>query len=284
MNLKELESALQELGRIMDDSVIGVSDAAEKAQQEIYAAATAMLNRFATQDGRFTGTDNYRARLNLLEDEINKVLDNIYAPAISDYLDTFSTIEETNIALHKSYNDLEVDVKKLAPARRLVYDRTRYYLKQGIRESYVMPAKLLLMQQVTTGITLEDAEKQLRQWDQGKYTTGNAPAGRPAPNLQRYAVQLSRDSLYQFDGQINNIVKNEYDLNAFIYVGDIIEDSRPLCRHLVSLHRKIFTSELPELLQQFPEGLYPDTNEDNFMVYRGGFSCRHQTFAVRKKE
>jgi hypothetical protein len=133
------------------------------------------------------------------------------------------------------------------------------------------------MQHVTTGISIKDSQRILNNWNKGE-TVGNV---RPVINLQRYATQIARDSSYQYHGAINEVIAQEYKLDSFIYTGDLIRDSRPLCQHLVRLRRTIKLDEMPALIKKYPQGLYPNTSKKNFIQLRGGYNCRHSAFAVK---
>lgn len=280
MSLQELIERLNLLHELMDDSIDNVTAVAEEAQKRVYDAIVEFMNQFEISDGRFVTSQNYIRRIALIENKIKKILGDIYEPSITEYLGSFTSVEDTTLALQKSYNDLEVSLNLIAPSRRTIYDQAEYYLIQGLTDAYIQPAKYLLMQQVTTGISLADSQRILKRWNDGELT-GSLTSGRQTPNLQKYATQISRDSLYQYYGAINEVIAEKYNLTAFIYTGDVIEDSRPMCRHLVGLKREIELDEMPELIKKYPQGLYPNTDKENFIQLRGGYNCRHGAFSVR---
>lgn len=263
----------------MDGAIDGVTIASKKAQDEIYAAIIAAINRFELHDGSYVVTQDYGARLARLTAKIESILGELYTPSIIEYLPTFRTVEETILRLQKDYNQLEIETELLSPARKALYAQAKYYLKDGLADGYIQPAKYLIMQHVTGGISIKDSERIIRNWNDGETVSEI----RPTVNLQRYATQLSRDSLYGYYGSINEVIAKEYDLTAFIYTGDIIEDSRPMCRHLVGLKREIELNEMPALIQKYPQGLYPGTAKKNFIQLRAGYQCRHGAFAVQSK-
>lgn len=95
-------------------------------------------------------------------------------------------------------------------------------------------------------------------------------------NLKSYATQISRDYTYGYQGQVNKTIADEFEMNGFIYVGGAIKDTRPICLKLVS-KEKILFSELPKILNSTDkDGMIPNTNKDNFLIYRGGYNCRHE--------
>lgn len=281
MNLDELRSELTDLTNNMDKAISGEQATALKAQSLVYDALAEEILKFDIQQGAFTLGQDLTQRFANIDRKIKSILNKIYIPEVKQYLSEYKTIEETNINLNKSYNELQVDKAKLTPAKRAVYDQAEYYLTEALADAYVQPAKYLLMQQVASGATIKQAQSILKNWNEGELTTGKLTSGRPTPRLQAYSLQIARDSMYQYNGTIQDIIGKEYGLTKGIYVGDIIKDSRPFCRHLVGLKRKIDIEEIPKFVEQFPEGLIPNTTKKTFPIWRGGFSCRHTWMWVK---
>lgn len=280
----QLERELYAMLEIMDGAIDTVTAAGQDTQSSIYKFLTDYINRFEIEDGRFVVNQDFTGRFAYIQRQMQRRIDTLFKPSITEYLSTYSKIEDINVSLQKSYNQLTVDVEKLSPARKSVYNQAAYYLKDGLAEAYVQPTKYLLMQQVTQGVTLKDSQRILKNWNKGDLSAGSQlTSGRATPNLTKYATQVARDSLHGYNGTINEVIATEYDLKAFKYVGDIIEDSRPFCRHLVGLKRTIKLSEVPGFVQKYPDGLKPNTTMKNFYVVRGGYACRHLAIAVRER-
>lgn len=290
MTIDELRKQLTELTFIMDSSVDSVEDAASKAQKLIHQVILDQINQFEVLDGRFVTTQNYAARMAVITRKINEILGDVYSPSIREYLQQYFTIDEYNTRLNRSYNELVLDKSLYTPIRRSIYNQAEYYLMDGLADAYIQPAKYLLMQAVSSGMTIKDATRMMRNWNEGKYSTGEQLAtNRPTPKLDTYAVQMARDSIFTYHGTIQEVIKDKYDLQNFIYVGGIVRDSRTFCRNLVTMRRKIALDEIPKLIEQaakqdgktLPNGMIPGTNSKNFLERRGGYSCRHTAMAVR---
>lgn len=281
MTLVELQQAIQVLLAELDAGINRVDIGASLAQQQIYDMLATEVMGFSTVDGRFDPGSPYMHRLSQIQRNIENIIGTTYRPSVTAYLNTYSTIEERNASMHLSYNQLKLNVNKLSEARRAIYNQAEYYLTNAVADAYVMPVKYMLMQQVTTGQSIADMQRILRNWDQGKMTDGRLTSGRPTPRLDRYAVQIARDSIYNANAAVNNKIAEDYGLDHFIYVGGLVMDSRPLCRHIVALKRKIALDEMPKLIAAYPQGLYPGTDKDNFIQNRGGWNCLHSAFPVR---
>jgi hypothetical protein len=281
------EDIIEHLNQIQS-TIDNLSTASTSVQQTITRILQEQVQQFEIKDSKFVASQDLRKRIINIEEKFENVLrSKTYTNAVTDYLSSFTTIADSTISLHKNYNDLEVELNQLSSARRLVYGQANEALRNSrIKLIYLEPVKHMLMQQVTTGGTISDMEKIIQRWHDGGLSAGSkSPTGKPIPNLTQYTTQLARDTSYQFNGTINDIIRDEYSLDGIIYTGDIIQDSRPLCVYLVKLERPISQEELQTILKRrdLMPGRIPGTTSQNFCTYRGGFSCRHMSFPVRIK-
>lgn len=276
MNLDDLRDELIALANLMDGSIEDVHTTSAATQEKIYELLLRRMLELDYVNGRLNPNQPIAQRIAKITKEINDILDISYTPRITEYLATYSTVEDKNISLQQSYNELVINKSLLSPARKAVYDQAEYYLVDGLADAYVQPAKYLLLQSVTNGITLKQAKSLLKNWNEGNLSTGGLlTSNRPTPRLQTYATQVARDSLYQYNGTIQDIIGDKFKLTKGLYVGGLVKDSRPFCKHMVDLNRKIDINEIPALLERYPAGIIPGTTKKNFPVRRGGFSCQH---------
>lgn len=264
-----------------------VDTSSQQVQKELLAMLQQQIARFEIKDGRFIASQDLRRRMVIIEQQFENILTGkLYTNAIKDYLGTFSTIAEVNATLHQNYNDLQVKASLLEPARRVVYEQAREAMYgSGIDSQFKEPVKHLLLQKVTTGASISDMEKILDRWTTGDLSGRQDTFGKPLPNLSQYNSQVARDTSYQFNGTVNQIIKEEYGLDGIKYVGGTVRDSRPLCVHLVNLRRDISNEELAKLLEDpnMKPGRIPGTTVENFCTYRGGYNCIHGAFPIRMR-
>jgi hypothetical protein len=281
MTIVELRKQLSDLATLMDMASDKVNDAATIAQQEIYEALLERLSLFNVKNGRMTGEDLIKI-IPKIEREIKSIINAKYAPSLQDYFPSFSTIDDVNTNLHKSYNELVLEKSLFTSARRSIYDQAEYFLTDAVADAYIQPTKFMLMQAATSGITIKQGEGLLRNWNSGTLPAGSRLAtGRATPRLQAYAGQIAKDSIFQYNGVLQDKVAQEYGLTKGLYVGGLVEDSRPFCKHMVGLRRKIDITEIPPLLEKYPDGIIPNTTKENFPIRRGGFRCSHNWMAVK---
>lgn len=114
--------------------------------------------------------------------------------------------------------------------------------------------------------------------------------------LRKYIDDLSVDITMQF-GSIRSIIfSSDLKLHWYRYVGSNLTTTRPFC--LAMTDKDYFHEcEIPALLSgefsefekhdgqldddtELPTGLYSQTNEANFKIYRGGYGCGHSISPV----
>lgn len=302
MNYTKLTAEIRAILAYMDANIDKVADISEHLQERIYQMLVREIQLFDTVEGRLSPSRDFKLRILDIENKMYQVLgQKNYTETIQSFVDTFQTIEDRNIKLHRTFNEIDVAITQVKPVRQLLYQQAYDGLTSGLASAYVEPAKYLLISQVTGGASINDALQQLDMWNSDKMVTGKFTTdGKPAPNLKKYATQLARDSAYSVNRNINNIVKDKYELSAVAYVGGLRKDSRPICEYLVSLKRPIELIEIEELfkgnipaaamkfaekptVKGFLQGTIPGTNAENFCQRCGGYSCLHQAMPVRSQ-
>lgn len=300
MNYTKLTTEIRAILAFMDANIDKVEEISAHLQERIYQMLVREIQLFDTIEGRLTPSRDFKLRILDIERKIYDILgQKNYTNTIADFVDTFQTIEARNLKIHKTFNDLDVAITAVKPARQLLYQQALDGLTSGLAEAYVSPVKYLMISSVTSGSSINDALELLEKWDKNEMVTGKfTNNATPAPNLQRYATQLARDSAYAVQRTQNNIIKDRYGLNRLAYVGSVVEDSRPSCEYVVSLKRPVTYQEIEGLLKgdippeamkfapkptakSFLQGVIPGTDINNFTQRCFGYSCRHQAMPIR---
>lgn len=213
-----------------------------------------------------------------------------YKSEIRKYMTNFDTMDLLNTKIHKVLNKINISgVIKLANKQqrelvggvveKVVGEISKFpenMLGNEMREQFTKPVKKVLYQNIMQGKSQSAAKKALHDFiigEKGKIGS-----------LERWSGQIARDSLSQYDGAVNDLVRKEFDLNGFKYIGSLVKDSRPQCVRWVRM-REIPIKILPrELANSTNRGQIPGTNVSNFATYRGGYNCNHQAIAIRIDE
>jgi len=152
---------------------------------------------------------------------------------------------------------------------------------QGLTTTLINPLKQELLVAVNQGSSLTDVVTSIA----GQLTTTEARQG----VLKRISLQASRDALLQYDGVVNEAVRKVYKMDALLYVGSIVKDSRKQCEQWVNETKNgklglLLFEDLEDEISWAEDngtGMIPNTTPENFCQNRGGFNCRHIAYPVR---
>jgi hypothetical protein len=229
------------------------------------------------------------------------IKDSDYEETMSKYLGLVTALENSISQEQANKNDLKVaQVKELWRGNELrnrLVDKIVYDLGAGgIKEYFVKGLSQIVREADYYNLTIEDAVGRLQKvlLDDG-YT-------------QKYIKSVAMDSLAQFDGAINDTVRDAYGFDTLLYITNTIETSRPFCIHVHDeLGGKITGEQLKQALNEYcPDGIPSEqkvsykthsgeiktgkkgsgmiqgTRYENFSQLRGGYGCRHRAIWVRK--
>lgn len=211
------------------------------------------------------------------------VLNSDYIQGVKDYVGAFNTI--TN--LQNQYFNAVVDnftpptfandIKKQA-VESVVDNLT----ERGIGANVIAGIEDILRKNITSGGSYTSLQKVLED----NLTNNDTGDG----SLFRYTKQITTDAINQFSGEYTQLISNDLGFEWWRYAGSNLATSRAFC--LACTKKKwLHASELPSIIigdfpefdefdgklyKGLPEGMYPDTTPDNFMVNRGGYNCGHQ--------
>ncbi len=244
------------------------------------------LQRDADGNIAENNSDIWVAQLAALESGLLNVINSPqYNKTINDYLLDFEKVKAKSHELHTELNGI-VDYAKadaeLAPKQRYIMDKVIYELKQGgIKSLFVEPTKQILLNAITFGRSIT----QVRQEVNKLYAEStDLHTGR----INSYIGQIARDAIYTYNGAINETIANAYGLDGIAYVGGVVADSRPFCIHYhgAEIAKKDLNGILTRYLgsESLSSGMYKVSVSDyeaNFLIYRGGWNCRHIAIPIR---
>jgi hypothetical protein len=217
-----------------------------------------------------------------------------YKSQIRKYMTNFDRMDFLNSKIHKALNKIDISgVIRLAnkqkrglvggTVEKIVGEISRFpqnMLGDEMREQFTKPVKKLLYENIMQGKPQGVAKKALHNFIVGK----KGKIGQ----LERWSGQIARDTLSQYDGAVNDMVRKEFDLDAYRYIGSLVVDSRPQCVRWITEKKGILPYD--ELTKEISwayrrgKGMISDTTKDNFATYRGGYNCQHSAIATRLEE
>jgi hypothetical protein len=208
-----------------------------------------------------------------------------YENVVDKYLSIFDTILNDNIDF---YNKNKLSVENYLIKNKYLTELKNQAIENlkssgTIYQEITKPVEQVMRLSIIRGISYQDAKDQL---------SGNLG------KLESYVKTITKDTLNTYDGAINNEIKERYKLETMIYVGSLIETSRPICLHLKEKSRWT-KDELKNVLDEYcpngvpsektimvqqgdkevrmkkGSGMIEGTDVDNFTINRGGYGCRH---------
>lgn len=151
----------------------------------------------------------------------------------------------------------------------------------GIDQNVIEPIVKIVDDSVTSGATFSDMVDELRLVIKGDEEV--------LGQLNRYASQITRDALNQFDATYNQTIAQDLDLEWYFYSGGKRKTSRAFCKKYAGkyFHKKevedfgnrkdIDGSALcgGPTKTNLCSGRIKKTNSSNIFKYRGGYNCVH---------
>lgn len=251
--------------------------------KEVLKAINKKILDFEIVAGKFVDNDNASVVVNTLKIELRKIVDDEpYQNKFNDWLKNYDEIVKLNISIQKKYNGLKLKQTEFGKIKEAaVQNVVGQMVNEGVDVNFINPLAEALMRNVVLGSSVSDTKNFLESYIFGDEETDG--------KLHRYAGQLARDSVSQYDGQLNQKILSDYEMDGFAYVGSLVEDSRPFCVHCVAdLDGFVSATELADLLDTYlnsdtlSRGMIDGTTAENFAVYRGGWNCRHAAIPVFK--
>ena len=217
-----------------------------------------------------------------------------YQTEIRRYLKSFNQVDALNLKIHKSLNNIDISkiinvankeqrelmgttAAKIVSPERIKKALPSGLVGNGMRDQFTKPIKKTIYQNLMKGTPETQVKTVLHNFIVGRKDS--------IGQLNRWVGQLTRDALSQYDGAVNDMVRKEYDLNAFKYIGSEVKDSRPQCiRWIRNKNRILMYDELAKEIRwayNNGKGMISGTNKDNFSTNRGGHNCRHDALPIR---
>lgn len=274
MNIRSSSAIINNGTNQLNKQVKGINSVfAEELRKELLKLGT-------TTGGTLSNSKRNKKIVSEIRNRIRRILQKIkYFDFVGEFLVNFDELQTYQQFINKRENDITLKKSFLNPYKKWATDKVLFDLqRQGLDTALVQPIRDELRKAVNLGGSFSDLVQSVENLVQ--------PANGNQGILRSTVFQASRDSLGQFNGVVNQAVKEAFDLNALRYVGNIIEDTRPQCMRWVE-KRILFFDELQSEINwanRNGTGFIPGTTVDNFLQNRGGYNCRHTAIPVRREK
>lgn len=242
------------------------------------------LEKLSTKNGKIDKDDPQNKKLfaKLQSNILANLRKTGYYTATERLLDNFTDISQNTKLAAEIANDLKITnslLTNIQTARRdAAIDKL---IGQGLNANFVNPITDVVNQAIVMG---QDLQGLIGGLESVLITNAN-PNKQALGLLSSYATRIGRDVLFQMQGAVNQVIRNEYDLDGYAYIGTEVEDTRPQCaRWLDKGFIKI--SELAdeiEWAEKNGKGMIQGTTPDTFAIVRGGYNCRHAAIPMQSE-
>jgi hypothetical protein len=244
---------------------------------------TEWITKFQTSSGNIVRTKSNRDRMASFKTAMERYLERAgYYDMISQFLTGFDAMAEAQKEIQNDLNAISLTQSFLNQFKRVAIKQVVDNMtKQGLMNALINPIRNELNIAVNQGSSLTDVVTSIR----GQLSTNEKRQG----ILKKLSLQSTRDALGQYDGTVNEAVRKTYKLDALLYVGSLVKDSRPQCERWTQYEENgkrgliLFEQLEDEILWADANGtgMIPNTTPENFCQNRGGYNCRHVAYPVR---
>jgi hypothetical protein len=250
-------------------------DAIKDSEDAIFEEVMKALRGLAQKDGTFDTSADPSAIMAQLQEKIKSaVLDSAYPKKVDDYVRNFDDVTDLGKKIVEVGNSLDLSDYDLSEEQSAAVQSVvdRLASPESIDCNLSNPLKYELYKHIALGSTVQDTEDFIRDWIKSNPDSDG--------RLTRYAGQVAQDAIAQYSGLINKKMFDDYDMNAYRYVGSIIDTSRPQC---IKWAEKgvILAEELEDEITWAKNNgsgysAFTPITAETFPVYRGGHNCRHE--------
>lgn len=228
---------------------------------------------------------DYRKFLADLPAQFRATLDKVgYTDKAIEFTNLYSETEDEFIQLHDDLSNIKSNKSKFAAVQNRLNSNRQIMVDFTINNLLERGGEL-------DAAVLPEIKKALNNAAMGEadlFSTidsiGDILAGDNEVDgiFARNATRIARDSFYQYQGAINQTIAVEFEMNAYRYIGSIVDETRPQCQRWVEQEYILFSELQSEIDWAFTNGsgMIKETDIDTFGIYRGGWNCGHLAIPV----
>lgn len=288
---KEIEAIL----KAIDEGIIDFQEAIPKIQEKIYSKLLLFQKELSVQGETITNTvKNVKLLSNIKQDIESIILDDTdYLEAVAKFSKLYDKVTALNYSYFKTIESKFKPSKVIEEVRKqsvsLVIDGLT---EAGLQTNFINPVREIINTYVTTGGSYSKLSGELNNYINGY----NSDAGPIDGSFVKFTKQITTDAINQYNAQVNQITSADLGWEWFRYIGSNIKTTRTFCEALTKkeyYHRSELAQIIKGNFKEFkemkgeiynktglPQGMYDDTNTSNFPIYRGGYNCGHQAYAI----
>lgn len=228
MTLLDLLIEKGELVRKADDVFL---ESVQKIEKSILKKVIKILRGLAQKEGKLLKDQIDNNLPGRIKRQILKIIrESGLAEQVKKFTRNLDVTEDLNRKIYKIIlnEDLELE---LNPYKQIFVDEITDALtaRSSLVKEFVNPIRKTLIGSIAANMSVEQTEELLTNFITGIPEGPDKRLG----EIRRYTGQIARDMVGQYDGMVNDLTRDAYQLDAFQYVGVNVMESRKFCRHLL---------------------------------------------------
>lgn len=291
-----LQDLIQEKGKLLQAAEKEFLEAVAATEKAVFSAILKILDKLLSKDGKLVkDTLSQRKAKQLVNQLLDIIRNSTLQKKVELFLLNFDKVELLNEQIYdlQDINLTNKSKEELGLFKTLKIEQITEGLlgEAQLAVNYINPIRDIILNGIATQSKLSDVRDAIRNYVKGSTTQSGG-------KLRRYARQIALDSINQFDGQTNDLIRDAYDLDGWLYVNPLVDRSRQNCIDLVNgsgrferfaVQAGLYkVSDIPAIIQAARKGKgsgwHPNTTPATWATYRGGYQCNHQVIYVRLED
>lgn len=283
-----MANELQKPEKIIDEAIDGARAGIGRIESKFLDQLVEYLLKFDVIDnGKLSNTKANNKKIRDFRRNVERFLLRAgYNDFVDDFLVNFDELDIAQRDAHKSLNSINVKSSLVNPYKAQAIRNTTADLRgAGFSQEVTNILQNELFSAVKKGGSLRDLIKSVENQLTKTKVGGNGL-------ITRNTLTATRDALGQYEGQVNEAIRIAFELDAYLYIGSLIRDSRSQCRRWVNFLKNgkkglILFSQLSAEIRwalNNGSGMIANTTRDTFAQFRGGYGCRHTAYPTRSSD
>ena len=285
MDKKTLLQLLKEKAIILKDAPSLIIEAVKSTEKAVFSEILKILRKLDTENGKISNNTKNNNLLLTVKRRIEKILKaSTLNTKIDGYITNFDKVEKLNRDIYQNVIGQSIARVSLSKEKKLAIDEIVDSIKNQsvLNVQFTNPIRKTLQNAVAFQRTYSEAETELRNFIKGE--------GKSLGALSGYTRQIVRDGINGFDGFVNDKIRDEFELDGFMYVNSIVSTSRSNCVDLVNgvgnfkkfaIRPGVYKVEdIEEIIKSADKdkssGFNSSVTASTFAQIRMGYQCRHQ--------
>lgn len=282
--MAKIQSIIDRGDKLIRLSQSNLISGTQAIELRVFSALMELFDNVDITNGKLSSTPKAEEFLSYLDYKVFKALTSSgYGNAVNDFVSSFDGVAQNVIDVNSALGNPLVQAKDINPIKKIEVAKVVSNLTaQGMHSNFISPITQGIYRNLMFGATVADTKEFIKS----QVVSTKDQESR----LLKYVGQVATDGIHQFDGSMNQTIKEKFNLTAIQYTGSIIEDSRAQCMKWISM--AIIKDEDLQAEIDFAvgksyysnkkcSGMIEGTNTANFCSLRGGRRCRHRAFPIR---